>query len=651
MNEFTTMYHYFKGISDSDTLNSTKNIVIEQQQQKSEKSSPKSSPTTKVPPSPLTSQQMYMEMSGSDQDSGPINAVTNLNYINIENETKDDEMLKNLNAIRLVDEPEEVITNELKILEPPYFESTTAAVINGSNKTDEFSQECSNALENCSGSSLNSSSNENSMGDYLLQPSNKPVIEKNASLILAAPNDFGDYLTHPSNKPVIFNNDVTNNNSSDSDYLIQPSNRKVITPDFDQSHLKFNFKRKDDALASNGSSTGLKSKSGGGGGGTLRRQGSDSSKISVDDELLEIMNDFKNNVFTIQEVEQLVVSWKNRNDVQQSYKDKQEQLQHMRTEYERIQDQIKEKIKRPTPFERVRKLFSRSKSIGRENHHFAADERLTADDGKSTSQHRPMSSLSLQSISSSSSSSGRMSTGSVCSGASLGDSGTHSDHEDRRNIFANACRIGQPGSLIDNYLIPPTPRPVLSTVVDADSKNKSVNCEGVDEIDSSANEHYVLFPSNIPVSPISNVSHEYMNFSGLNTIDETKESGPDIIVLPTVQPIKVQKPETIYGPIRKNVADLCSSFKPVTAQQETVISNNNSVVIINEDHCVQFKNKIKKFDSLSKTNINEMYRNINELDTKTNDQIAKLSKTIDECNTSISAPNTNTSNSHEYMNL
>lgn len=644
MNEFTTMYHYFKGISDSaSTTNSPKNVIIEQQQQKhqiTESSSAKSSPTAKVPPIPipLASQQQYMEMTGSDQDSGPINAVTNLNYINIDNEMKDDEILKNLNAVRIVDEPE-ILTNELKILEPPYFESNAI----NSNKTDAFSQECLNVLENCSGSSLNSSSNENSMGDYLLQPSNKPVLGKDSSLILAAPNDFGDYLTHPSNKPVIFNNDTFN--SSDNDYLIQPSNRKVTADNLDESHLKFNFKRKDDiSIGTNGLA--MKSKYG----GTLRRQGSDSSKISVDDELLEIMNDFKNNVFTIQEVEQLVVSWKNRNDVQQSYRDKQDQLQHMRTEYERIQDQIKEKVKRPTPFERVRKLFSRSKSIGRENH--CTDEGST-DEPKSPSQHRPMSSLSLQSISSSSSSSGRMSTGSVCSGASLGDSGTHSDHEDRRHIFANACRIGQPGSLIDNYLIPPTPRPVLPAI--NDPKNKPNNCDGVDEIDSSLmNEHYVLFPSNIPVSPMSNVSHDYMNFSGLNTIDETKETGPDIVVLPTVQPIKVQKPETIYGPIRKNVVDLCSSFKPVTSPSSMSSIpeslNNNSVVIINDDHCVQFKNKIKKFDSLSKANINEIYRNINELDTKTNDQIAKLSQTINECNSSVLVTNSDT-NSHEYMNL
>ena len=43
----------------------------------------------------------------------------------------------------------------------------------------------------------------------------------------------------------------------------------------------------------------------------------------IQDELIEIINDFKNNVFTISEVEKLVEDWRNRNDVQQSFKEKQ----------------------------------------------------------------------------------------------------------------------------------------------------------------------------------------------------------------------------------------------------------------------------------------------------------------------------------------
>lgn len=79
------------------------------------------------------------------------------------------------------------------------------------------------------------------------------------------------------------------------------------------------------------------------------------------DELLEIINDFKNNVFTISEVERLVENWQKRNDVQQSFKDKQRQLTAMREEYDRIQKQMKEEMKTPTPFDKIRKFFSKGK--------------------------------------------------------------------------------------------------------------------------------------------------------------------------------------------------------------------------------------------------------------------------------------------------
>ena len=38
---------------------------------------------------------------------------------------------------------------------------------------------------------------------------------------------------------------------------------------------------------------------------------------------MEILSDFKNNVFSIAEIEMLVQNWQKRNDVQQSFKDKQ----------------------------------------------------------------------------------------------------------------------------------------------------------------------------------------------------------------------------------------------------------------------------------------------------------------------------------------
>ncbi|XP_014253061.1 phosphoinositide 3-kinase adapter protein 1 isoform X2 [Cimex lectularius] len=148
-----------------------------------------------------------------------------------------------------------------------------------------------------------------------------------------------------------------------------------------------------------------------------------------EDELVEIINDFKNNVFTIGEVEKLVEAWRNRNDVQQSFREKQEQLAQMRQEYERIQQQMKDQMKRATPFERIKKFFSR-----KSKHDVSCKGRNPADPN---SPHRPVSSLSLHS-SCSSSSCGRMSTS---SGTSLGDSGTHSDPDEKKAEIMAADKI------------------------------------------------------------------------------------------------------------------------------------------------------------------------------------------------------------------
>ena len=50
-------------------------------------------------------------------------------------------------------------------------------------------------------------------------------------------------------------------------------------------------------------------------------------QYSAQDELVEILSDFKNNVFSIAEIEMLVQNWQKRNDVQQSFKDKQVMMQ------------------------------------------------------------------------------------------------------------------------------------------------------------------------------------------------------------------------------------------------------------------------------------------------------------------------------------
>jgi len=85
--------------------------------------------------------------------------------------------------------------------------------------------------------------------------------------------------------------------------------------------------------------------------------------LSPDDELVEIFNDFKNNVYTLGEVEKLVDNWKNRNDVQQSLIEKQEYFKQLRADYERIQLKMKEDMKRTTPFDKLKKFFFRGKGV------------------------------------------------------------------------------------------------------------------------------------------------------------------------------------------------------------------------------------------------------------------------------------------------
>ncbi|XP_014487646.1 PREDICTED: phosphoinositide 3-kinase adapter protein 1 isoform X3 [Dinoponera quadriceps] len=222
------------------------------------------------------------------------------------------------------------------------------------------------------------------------------------------------------------------------------------------------------------------------------------------DELLEIINDFKNNVFTISEVERLVENWQKRNDVQQSFKDKQRQLMAMREEYDRIQKKMKEEMKTATPFDKIRKFFSKGKK-DKESASVAVD----SPSGKPESvngglaDRRPVSSLSLRSVSSSSSS-GRMSTVSGCSGTSLGDSGTHSDSEERRLQNLRDEKAG-----MTSYEIPPTPKPFTGRYSPAPGYSPSPSVSIARDLEfrvaqspsqADDNEYYIAFPpSGLPV--------------------------------------------------------------------------------------------------------------------------------------------------------
>lgn len=164
------------------------------------------------------------------------------------------------------------------------------------------------------------------------------------------------------------------------DYLVQPSNIKVESPKFRPNNLYANSSRlmpqqsevflysptedsktfNIETPTSDISQINLSTKD-------IRcsgsvKSGKENCPLTGQEELAEIINDFKNNVFTISEVEKLVMEWKNRNETQQSLKEKQEQLNKMREEYDKIQHKIKENMKRPTPFERVKKMFSKNKN-------------------------------------------------------------------------------------------------------------------------------------------------------------------------------------------------------------------------------------------------------------------------------------------------
>lgn len=775
MNELSTMYHYFKGISSNSTT-ITNNIDKEAIDANNEESNDTDQLTAIRKPSSSVStirSEEYMEMN-PDLSTEHSNAVTNLNYINIDS-IKDEEIARNLDDettmmdrdaataenkaafIDTVDGAQGVLCSELRIQEPAYYDSQeinqkqpisvqspavelASPVTVASLQADAFSQDCLNVLENCSGSRTGSSM---SSGSSVSAASTKLITSASKSFATPPPpppcrklsskssspstplalspipsptnENTGDYMMHPSNIPVqLPPGKPTSSAAVDvGDYVMQPSNRPVCpTPQLEATTTVAASAATSTANATPSSTPNIV--------GILQRQESNVSKASstgttpataapssVDEELLEIMNDFKNNVFTIQEVEQLVDAWRARNDVRQSYQDKQEQLARMRTEYERVQATVREKMKhRPTPFERMRKLFTRSKSSssssstvnnqqqslksGRSASTEDGDRLATAsvvglDDCGETSPQvnaaavskngiRPRSSLSLQSLSSSTSSSstttcsssGRLSTGSACSGTSLGDSGTHSDPEEQRRnancnnnggnaVVGGVCRIGTPGSLLmgqnncmasDNYLVPPTPRPVSTqslqtpTSPDASSPKGSYfvasgsnsRCNGqppqkpttlnLNSVEFS--ENYVMFPSNVPVfaSPTSPLSsggsstptscgsslghhHEYMNFSGLNTIDETKET-TTVGNGSNVMAIKIRTPEEIYGicgssnsvsggPLHNHngnatmapstsscststkrlpfaASDLCSSFKPPQQQQTTTAS-------------------------------------------------------------------------------
>ncbi|GBP80064.1 Phosphoinositide 3-kinase adapter protein 1 [Eumeta japonica] len=319
---------------------------------------------------------------------------------------------------------------------------------------DPFSEECSKNLEHA-------------------------AAEKDAEAETNVMNDKVTSSTSPC-KEQLYQNDLVFASDDDTDriqqaiehdYLVQPSNIKVETPKFRPNNLYVNSSRimpqqsdifiyspteesksfcidtpTSDISQINLSVKDTRSVCS----GSFKSSRETGYPLSGQEELAEIINDFKNNVFTISEVEKLVMEWRNRNETQQSLKEKQEQLNKMREEYDKIQQRIKENMKRPTPFERVKKMFSK----GKNKHADANNGSIEKRNGNT----RPNSSLSE-----SSSSSGRLST---VSGASVGDNGPQYENDDKARSFMSTSTLTMQSTSsdidikLDDYLIPPPPRPL-----------------------------------------------------------------------------------------------------------------------------------------------------------------------------------------------
>uniref|UniRef100_A0A182NS66 DBB domain-containing protein n=1 Tax=Anopheles dirus TaxID=7168 RepID=A0A182NS66_9DIPT len=361
MNELTTMYHYFKGVSGT----SSEQVMI-QPKQFATSGGPAATPVraqNKTDAEKIMSHanalkqaEGYIDMScanGTDQVDSAGASVINVHYLNDrpaadltppgpdekdvcgENEhnfdvARVDDRRCNGGSLRSMDSAERA-------------------------KYDIFSNECSDLLENCEAGSTASAECVGS-GDYMLHPSNAPYTPPGNTPPPPPPppppsEPMGDYMIQPSNIPVHPYCNVPEV-SERADRSSNSSGSTSGSSNDHSSHVRLSFRKEEPTEDTYGTTTA---------GLPRRRDTGGSGRRTVDDELLEIIADFKNNVFSIQEVEQLVTLWKNRNDVQKSFREKQDQLQRMREHYEQIQKELKDKLKRPTPFERMRSFFSRTK--------------------------------------------------------------------------------------------------------------------------------------------------------------------------------------------------------------------------------------------------------------------------------------------------
>uniref|UniRef100_A0A182K981 DBB domain-containing protein n=1 Tax=Anopheles christyi TaxID=43041 RepID=A0A182K981_9DIPT len=566
MNELTTMYHYFKGVSGA----SSDQVMIQPKQLnggatvRTQNKTDAEKILSHVHHA-LKQAEGYIDMSsanGSDQvDGNGPKTVANIHYLNDRPTTEltppgpdeKDVCGENEHNFDVAREPDRRCNGSLRSVD-----STERS------KYDIFSNECSDLLENCeAGSTASAECVAN--GDYMVQPSNAPFTPPEQTPtpppLPTTAEPMGDYMIQPSNIPVHPYCNVPE---------VVATDRTERPESESASHVRLSFRKEEQTEDTYGTTTA----------GLPRRRNTSSSEggRTVDDELLEIISDFKNNVFSIQEVEQLVTLWKNRNDVQKSFREKQDQLQRMREHYEQIQKELKDKLKRPTPFERMRSFFSRTKpspggsktgskqrggngtagSSGGSNESTGTDVcdeiKFSMAGGGANGGYavvRPQSlSLSLNSMGSDNSeqSSGRMSSTGL---------GGHTPTDERRLSHSKSWPKGTAPSENDNYMVPPSPRPISEelhlvrgvrlgsgTLVGAlnrcsngscsstasshsNHSNHSIGSNSASSSSSSTSSwagvkqesHYVMYPSNVPVFG----SAEYMNVpAGTHTKDDER---------------------------------------------------------------------------------------------------------------------------------
>uniref|UniRef100_A0A182PGR1 DBB domain-containing protein n=1 Tax=Anopheles epiroticus TaxID=199890 RepID=A0A182PGR1_9DIPT len=570
MNELTTMYHYFKGVSGG----SSDQVMIQPKQHNGVATVRAQNKTDaeKIMSHvhALKQAEGYIDMNcanGSDQVDGT--SVPNIHYLN-------DRPLAELSPPSS-DEKDVCGENEhnFDVARP----DTDRLRCNGSlrsmesserSKYDIFSNECSDLLENCeTGSTASAECVTN--GDYMVQPSNAPFTPPEQTStppppLPATAEPMGDYMIQPSNIPVHPYCNVPERVDRGEE-----GERKVTES---PSHVRLSFRREESTEDTYGTTTA---------GLPRRRHTSGSEGRTVDDELLEIISDFKNNVFSIQEVEQLVTLWKNRNDVQKSFREKQDQLQRMREHYEQIQRELKDKLKRPTPFERMRSFFSRTKPTVAGGSKGASGSKSRTGSGTASGASgepagvadvcdeikfsmaggsganggyavvRPQSlSLSVNSMGSDNSehSSGRMS---AAGGPGLPATPTEGE---RRLSHSKSWPKGTPEH--ENYMVPPSPRPVSEelhlvrgvrlgsgTLVGALNRCSNGSCSSTASSHSNHSSgsasshsssvgswpggkqesHYVMYPSNVPVLGGGASGADYMNVPAGTPAKEEERSG------------------------------------------------------------------------------------------------------------------------------